>query len=48
MITEDKITEIFCLADDFCKFFLLNSKNIKSAMANFIAISPVGFQMQRS
>ena len=21
MITEDKITEIFCMADDFCKFF---------------------------
>ena len=23
MITEDKITEIFCLADDFCKYFSL-------------------------
>src|SRR3712207_8740053 len=21
MITEDKVTEIFCIADDFCKFF---------------------------
>ena len=21
MITEDKITEIFCMADEFCKFF---------------------------
>ncbi len=21
MITEDKITEFFCLADDFCKYF---------------------------
>jgi len=21
MITEDKVTEIFCVADDFCKFF---------------------------
>ena len=21
MFTEDKITEIFCMADDFCKFF---------------------------
>ncbi|RXE63651.1 IS982 family transposase, partial [Muribaculaceae bacterium Isolate-001 (NCI)] len=21
MITENKITEIFCLADDFCKYF---------------------------
>ena len=21
MITEDKATELFCMADDFCKFF---------------------------
>ena len=21
MITEDKVTEIFCMADGFCKFF---------------------------
>ena len=21
MITEDKVTEFFCIADDFCKFF---------------------------
>ena len=21
MITEDKVIELFCLADDFCKFF---------------------------
>ena len=21
MITEDKVTELFCTADDFCKFF---------------------------
>ena len=21
MITEDKVAEIFCMADDFCKFF---------------------------
>ena len=21
MITEDKVTEIFCMADDFCNFF---------------------------
>ena len=21
MFTEDKITEIFCIADDFCRFF---------------------------
>ena len=21
MFTEDKVTEIFCMADDFCRFF---------------------------
>ena len=21
MLTEDKVTELFCIADDFCKFF---------------------------
>ena len=21
MITEDKVTELFCISDDFCKFF---------------------------
>lgn len=38
MITENKITEIFCLVDEI---------NLKSAMANLIAISLVGVQMQR-
>lgn len=28
MITDDKITEIFCLADDFCKFYERILKNI--------------------
>ena len=28
MITEDKITEIFCMADDFCKFFDAMTANI--------------------
>ncbi len=27
MITEDKVTEIFCIIDEFCKFFL--SRRIK-------------------
>ena len=34
MITEDKATEIFCMADDFCKFF--------DAMAAKYALKPVG------
>ena len=27
MITENKITEIFCLADEFCKYFSSELKN---------------------
>ena len=33
MITEDKVTEIFCIADDFCKVFdlksILHSSNLQ-------------------
>ena len=28
MMTEDKITEISCIADDFCKVFLLGVKEV--------------------
>ena len=28
MITEDKVTELFCIADDFCKFFDAMMKKI--------------------
>lgn len=28
MITEDKVTELFCVADDFCKFFDAMMENI--------------------
>ena len=34
MITEDKITEIFCMADDFCKFF--------DAMTTKYTLKPTG------
>ena len=34
MITEDKATEIFCMADDFCKFF--------DAMVAKYALKPTG------
>ncbi len=34
MITEDKVTEIFCMADDFCKFF--------DAMTAKYALKPTG------
>ena len=29
MLTVDKVTELFCLADDFCKFFDKMTKNIR-------------------
>ncbi len=28
MITEDKVTEIFCMTNDFCYFFVLTMENI--------------------
>ena len=33
MITEDKITDLFCIADDFCKFFytMMEKYTIKEA-----------------
>ena len=34
MITEDKTTEIFCMADDFCKFF--------DAMTAKYTLKPIG------
>ncbi len=34
MITEDKITEIFCMTNDFCKFF--------DAMTAKYALKPAG------
>jgi len=32
MLTEDKVTELFCMADDFCKFFdaMLEKYTLKS------------------
>ena len=32
MITEDKVTEIFCMSDDFCKFFDAMSKESFSTL----------------
>ena len=34
MITENKVTEIFCMADDFCKFF--------DAMTTKYTLRPIG------
>ena len=38
MITEDKVTEIFCIADDFCKVFdvQMGKYTIKSNMKDSI------------
>ena len=32
-MTEDKITEISCIADDFCKVFLLGVKEVREVKA---------------
>ena len=32
MITEDKVTELFCMANDFCKFFDAMMENMSSIM----------------
>ena len=29
MLTADKVTELFCMADDFCKFFIKKSQNLQ-------------------
>ena len=39
MFTEDKITEIFCMADDFCKFF--------DAMTAKYTLKPIGKRKYR-
>ena len=39
MITEDKVIEIFCMADDFCKFF--------DAMIAKYTLKPTGKQKHR-
>ena len=30
MLTQDKVTEIFCIIDDFCKEFLKETKKYKT------------------
>ena len=34
MITEDKVTEIFCITDDFCKVFDVVSRSIPHLAMN--------------
>ena len=41
MFTEDKVTEIFCMADDFCKFF-------DSMMAKYTIPTPKKHKYHRS
>ena len=45
MFSENKVTEIFYLADEFCKFLMLNKKNrcLKPLMTEgSIVVSPIG------
>ncbi len=41
MITEDKFTELFCISDDFCKFFdaMMENHTLKSEKNRFITAS---------
>ena len=45
MITEDKVTEIFCITDDFCKVFDVVSRSIPHLAMNEAAlqIAPITF-----
>lgn len=45
MITEDKVTEIFCITDDFCKVFDVISRSIPHLAMNEAAlqIEPITF-----
>ena len=40
MFTEDKVTEIFCMADDFCKFFdaMMSKYTIKEQKKRSLSI----------
>lgn len=41
MITEDKDTEIFCIADDFCKFYdaMMAKNTIKAALSGHTTVT---------
>lgn len=43
MFTEDKITDIFCLADDFCKYFSSELKKHKLMMVKSIETNLPGY-----
>jgi len=40
MITEDKVTEIFCIADDFCNFFWCYDGKIYAEIRQKASLSP--------
>ena len=35
MLTADKVTKLFCMADDFCKFFIVNMLGTIAAYCMF-------------
>ena len=39
MITEDKVTELFCMGDDFCKFFDAMMKKYKNGIYNRLLLN---------
>ena len=42
MITEDKVTKLFCMADDFCKFFdaMMEKYTLKSNFSKNLFVKP--------
>lgn len=46
MITKDKVIEIFCMADDFCKFFLCNDGKIYAQNTQKAEISPFFYHVK--
>ena len=40
MITDDKVTELFCMADDFCKFFDAMMEKSYAEIRHQAALSP--------
>ena len=44
MITEDKVMELFCMADDFCKFF--EDCNLQRALATVCDVAVVKIEFR--
>ena len=48
MLTEDKVTELFCMADDFCKFFLQDSVSDKVLLCKRTIVETVNDELKNT